>query len=169
VRRAGGAALQIALGAGTGVASAVYGTVLVMATITAAYANEKDPAKLAEIVIATAVVLWIAHLHAHGIAESIVLGRRMTRVDIRRIAMREIGILGSAGLPCCALILGAAGVIAEPTSVWVAFAIGLITLGSLGIRYARMERLGAAATAGAVALNLALGVGVVALKVAIYH
>lgn len=147
----------------------MYGTVLVMATITAAYANEKDPAKLAEIVIATALVLWVAHLHAHSISESIALGRRVGTAEIRRIAVREIGIVGAAGLQCCALILGAAGVMAEPTSVWVAFAIGLVTLGAEGIRYARMERLGAAATLGAVAINLALGVGVVALKVAIYH
>jgi hypothetical protein len=169
VRRAGDAALRITLGYGTGVASTVYGTVLVMATITAAYANERDPAKLAEIVIATALVLWVAHLHAHSIAESIALGRRVGRADIRRIAVREIGIVGAAALPCCALILGAVDVVPEPTAVWGAFAIGLVTLGAEGIRYARMERLGAAATAGAVALNLALGVGVVALKVAIYH
>jgi len=47
--------------------------------------------------------------------------------------------------------------------------IGLLTLGAEGVRYARMQRLGAAATAGAVAINLAFGIAVVALKVAIYH
>ncbi len=168
-RRAGGAALWVTLGHGAGVAAAVYGTVLVMATITAVYATERDPAKLAEIVIATNVVLWIAHLHAHGIGESIELGRRMGYVDIRRIAVREIGIVGAAALPCLALFLGGAGVLSESTSVWIALAIGLLTLGAEGVRYARMERLGTAATAGAVGLNLALGLAVVALKVAIYH
>jgi hypothetical protein len=161
--------LFVTLGRGAGVASTVYGTVLVMATVTAAYATERDPAKLAEIVIATSLVLWVAHLHAHAIAESIGLGRRMTPADIGGIAAREIGIVGAAALPCLALILGAAGVMPEPTSVWVAFGLGLLTLGAEGVRYARMEQLGAAATAGAVAINLALGIAVVALKVAIYH
>src|SRR5262249_39738296 len=158
--RAGDAALRVTLGHGAGVASAVYGTVLVMATITAAYATERDPAKLAEIVIATNLVLWIAHLHAHGIGESIVLGRRVGLADIRDMSAREIGIVGAAALPCLALILGGIGVFSESTSVWIAFAIGLITLGAEGVRYARMERLGAGATAGAVALNLALGIAV---------
>jgi len=147
----------------------VYGTVLVMATITAAYATERDPARLAEIVIATNVVLWVAHLHAHGIGESIELGRRMGSVDIRRIAVREFGIVGAAALPCFALMLGASGALSESASVWIALVIGLLTLGAEGVRYARMQRLGAAATAGAVAINLAFGIAVVALKVAIYH
>jgi hypothetical protein len=161
--------VRVALGYGAGVAGVVYGTVLVMATITAAYGSEPDPARVAEIVIATAGVLWIAHLHAHGIAESITLGRRVGVTDIRRIAAREIGIVGAAALPCCALLLGGAGVMPEPTSVWIALSIGLITLGGEGVRFARMEGLGPAATAGAVALNLAVGIVVVALKVAIYH
>src|SRR5262249_54214118 len=58
-------------GVGAGIASAVYGTVVVMATLTAAYANESDPWKLAEIVATTSFVLWIAHVYAHGLSRMI--------------------------------------------------------------------------------------------------
>jgi len=167
--RAGAAVRQITLGDGGGIASVVYGTVIVMATITAAYASERDPAKLAVIVMCTCTVLWVAHLHAHGIAESIALRRRLTLTDIRHIALREMGILGAAVLPCCVLTLGGAGLLDEPRSVWLALGIGLATLAAQGVRYARLERLGPFASARVVGLNLALGLVVVALKVAVLH
>jgi hypothetical protein len=147
----------------------VYGTVVVMATLTAAYATEKHPWKLAVLVLSTSLVLWIAHLYAHGLAESIAHSRRLTREDIRLIARRELGIVLAAAAPVAALILGAAGLIGRSASVWLALGIGLATLGFEGIRYVRLERLGRAASLAAIGANLALGLVVVGLKVALAH
>jgi hypothetical protein len=147
----------------------VYGTVVAMATLTAAYANVKDPWKLAAIVWSTLFVLWIAHLYAHGLGESIVQGRRIDRAELKSVARRELGILLAAVGPSIALLLGALGVLRESASVWLALGIGLGTLAVEGLRYARLERLSRAGTLAVTALNLALGLLVIALKVAVSH
>jgi len=151
------------------VASVVYGTVVVMATVTAAHATRESPWTIAAIVWSTVVVLWVAHLYAHGLSESLSEGHRLVRKELVSIAGRESGILLAAVLPSAALVLGAAGVFAERTSVWIAIGIGLVTLGGEGLRYARLERLSPVGTLAIVAANLALGAFVVILKVIVAH
>jgi hypothetical protein len=156
-------------GSGGGIAGAIYGTIIVMATITAAYGSQKDPWRLAVIVWSTALVFWIAHLYAHGLAESISRRQRVSGSELAHIARREVGILLAAALPSLALLLGALGVVRESRSVWLALILGLFTLVVEGIRYARLETLGWTATAVIVALNVGLGLLVVLLKVAVAH
>ena len=160
---------DVLLGARGGIASTVYGTVVVMATLTAAYASEKDPWKLAVIVLSTAFVLWIAHLYAHGLSESIQLDRRLTLAEAKSLARRELGILLAALLPCAALVVGAIGILDETAAVWLALALGLATLAAEGVRYARMERIGPIGLFAAVAGNVVLGSFVVLLKVVVAH
>jgi hypothetical protein len=160
---------QVVFGVGGSVASTVYGTIVVMATLTAAYATEKHPWKLAGIVAGTVVVFWIAHLYAHGLSESITLSRRLTLDELAHIARREAGILMAAAAPIAALVVGATTLVGETTAVWLALAIGLVTLAVEGFRYARLERYGRAGTLVAIAVNLSLGLLVVALKVGLAH
>jgi hypothetical protein len=163
------AAEHVFFGVGGGIASTVYGTVVVMATLTAAYATEKHPWKLAVIVVTTALVLWIAHLYAHGLSASIEQNRRLSGDELLAIVRRELGILLAAAAPAFALALGALGVFRETTAVWLALAVGLVTLAAEGVRFARLERLGPLGTIVAMAVNLALGLLVVAMKVAVAH
>ena len=165
----GGRVARLALGHGHDVAGVVYGTVVAMATLTAAYANVKDPWKLAEIVWATLFVLWIAHVYSHGLAESIARGKRLDGPELKAISRRELGILLAAAGPSAALLLGAAGVLKESTSVWLALGVGLAILGIEGLRYARVEKLSGVGTLAVTAANLALGAFVIVLKVAVAH
>jgi hypothetical protein len=160
---------EAAFGAGGAVASTVYGTVVVMATLAAAFAIEKRPWELAVVVFSTVTVLWVAHLYAHGIGESLARGRRLTVADAREIARRESGMVLAAVLPCCALVLGAVGAIHEPRAVSLALALGLTTLAVEGVRYGRVERFGPLGTVVAVAANVALGLIVVILKITVEH
>jgi hypothetical protein len=160
---------RLVFGTGSTIASTVYGTVVAMATVTAAYAAERDPWKVAATVSTTAVVLWIAHLYAHSLSERIHLARRLTRADFAPIARRELGIPLAAALPVAALVAGALGLLDEPSAVWLALGVGLVTLAGEGVRYARLERLGARSTIVAVSANLALGLLVVLLKIALAH
>jgi hypothetical protein len=160
---------DVLLGARRGIAATVYGTVLVMATLTAAYASEHDPWRLAVIVATTAFVLWIAHLYSHALSESITDERRLTREDLTRIGRRELGILLAAAAPCAALVIGALGILKETTAVWLAMAIGIATLAAAGLRYARLERLGTIGLIGVIVGNVALGSLVVLLKVLVAH
>ena len=155
-------------GIGGGVASTVYGTIVVMATLTAAYASQKHPWKLAGIVASASVVLWLAHLYAHGLSESIVTKRRLTKDELRTLFGREVGILLAAVVPTTALVLGALGVFRETTAVWLAISVGLVTLAVEGVR-SLASSAWAGATIGATGLNLALGLLVVAMKVLLAH
>jgi hypothetical protein len=167
--RASRAAEHVFFGVGSGIASIVYGTVLVMATLTAGYATEKHPWTLAVIVATTSFVLWLSHLYAHGLAASIEVSRHLRRNELSSIFRRELGILLAAVAPTTALLLGGAGVFSETTAVWVALAIGLVTLAVEGLRFARLERLALTGTIAVMGLNLALGLAIVALKVAVAH
>ena len=160
---------NVLLGTRGGIAGTVYGTVVVMATLTVGYASEKRPWKLAAIVLTTALVLWIAHLYAHGLSESISRNQRLTWNELITIARREIGILLAAAFPSAALVLGAVGLLKETSAVWLALAIGLATLAAEGVRFARIERLGRLATLAVIGGNLALGSFVVLLKVFVAH
>jgi hypothetical protein len=139
-----------------------------MATLTAAYASEKDPWKLAVTVAAAVFVLWIAHVYAHTLSEA-VAGGRQKLYDMGSVARRELGIMLAAALPVFALLLGAIGVFRETTAVWAALGVGLFTLGAEGVRFARLEGLGRAGMLVATGLNVTLGLFVVALKVLVAH
>jgi hypothetical protein len=163
------AAEHVFFGVGSGIASTVYGTIVVMAAVTAAYATQKDPWRLAVVVVSTATVLWIAHVYSHALSESIVVKRRLTGAELAATVRRERGILLAAAAPATALVLGAAGLFRETTAVWLALAVGLVTLAAEGFRFARLEDLGPLGTLVAMAMNVALGLLVVALKVAVAH
>ena len=54
------------------IAGTVYGTIVVMATVTAGSNGEQTDAwRLAVVVTVTVLVLWIAHVYSHALAESI--------------------------------------------------------------------------------------------------
>ena len=152
-----------------GIAGTVYGTIVVMATLTAEAIGKVELWRMAIGLLLTATVLWVAHVYAHGLGESIALERRLDRQELTAIGRREFPIALSAVAPSIAIVLGAIGVLSRSTCVWLAFAIGLAALAVQGIRYARLERMGRLGAAVSVAVNLALGLVIVALKVALAH
>ena len=85
------------------------------------------------------------------------------------ITGREVAIPLASILPLAAIALGALGVVRDRTAIWLALAIGVATLAVQGIRYARLERLSRLGTLVSVALNLSLGLLIVALKVLLAH
>ena len=160
---------RVLFGAGDGIASTIYGTIVAMATLSVAYSTQKDLLGLAAIVASTALVLWVAHLYSHAISERIAHGRRLTFPEIRSIARRELGILLAAVLPVAVLLVGTLELVKDSTAVWIAMGVGLATLAAEALRYARLERLGPGPTIVALVLNLALGSLVVLLKIGIEH
>jgi hypothetical protein len=154
-------------GGNRGIAATVYGTVLVMASL--AEGAHLGPGELIGVVATTSGVIWLAHVYAHTLGESIERGRRLDWQEFRSIAVRELPILAAVAGPTSVLILGALGIVAEATAIWLAFGLGFVALAAQGARYARVERLGAAGMAVVIAMNLALGGIVVALKVFISH
>jgi hypothetical protein len=155
-------------GAERGIAGTVYGTIVVMGVLAAGSA-EADPWRLATFVAGTVLVLWIAHVYSHAMAETITAQRRLDSAELADVARREFWIPLAAVGPLIALALGGLGVLGESRAIWLAFGIGLATLFVQGLRYASVEHLGGRARVAAVAANVSLGLVIVALEVALTH
>lgn len=124
---------------------------------------------MAAILATSVVVLWIAHVYAHGLGESVDSGRRLTAGEVGAIARRELSIPVAAVLPLSAIVLGALDLIEERTAIWLAVGAGVATLTAQGVRYARLEHLSRLGTAATVAINVVFGLVLVALKVIVAH
>ena len=151
------------------IAGTVYGTIVVLSVVTAGSTVEHDLWRLAVIAAATVAIYWLAHVYADGLGESLNVGRRLTVGELGAIARRERSILLAAVLPVAAILLGAVGLLANRTALWVAVGVGVATLTVQGLRYARLERLSPTGVMVTVAINLALGLVIVALKALVVH
>jgi hypothetical protein len=158
------------LGRGERIAGIVYGTIIVMSVIAAGSAGtQTNAAEIAALAIPTSIVLWIAHVYAHALELSVESGRRLTLANLRTLARREASIVRAAVLPAAALLLGAFGLLADRSAVWLALGLGTTTLAGEAFVYARLEGLGKLATGASVGMNLALGLTVVALEASLAH
>jgi hypothetical protein len=161
---------QLVLGTRQTIAGTVYGTIVVLASVTAgAAAYQNNLWKLALIATTSVLVLWLAHVYSHGLGESLALGRRLTTHEFRAIARRELAIPIAAVAPIAFIVLGAVDVFEERTALWLAVAVGVLTLTVQGARYARLENLSRTATIVSVSINLGLGLVIVALKAFVAH
>jgi hypothetical protein len=147
----------------------VYGTIVVMGAVAVGSAGEADPWRVATIVVTTTLVLWLAHVYSRAIGESIYSGRRLDRRELFEVAREEFTVPLAGVGPVAFLVLGAAGVLRESTAVFAALMIGLLSLAAAGVLYARVERLSPLWTAVSVAVNLGLGLVIVALEVGLSH
>jgi len=67
------------------IAGTVYGTIIVMSILAAgAKPYEHQLWRLVAIAAVSVVVLWLAHVYSHGLAESLQLGRRSQSPSFRR-------------------------------------------------------------------------------------
>jgi hypothetical protein len=140
-----------------------------MAALTAGSEGGIGLWELSAIVATSVLVIWLAHVYAHGLGESIELGRRLDVPELSAIARRELAIPLAAVVPVSALALGAVGIVRESRAVWIAMAIALVTLAVQGARYAAVEHLGRAGTLVSIGINTLLGLVIVALKAGLSH
>jgi hypothetical protein len=155
---------------GERLAGFIYGTIVVLSVIVAgAKAYPDGPGHIAAIAVVTTVVFWLAHVYAHAVGHSVAHDEHLSLAELSYIARREGSIVEAALPPVAALALGHFGVISIHASVWLAFGLGLGVLGAQGITFARVERLGLLGTLVVVALNLCLGLALIALKLVVSH
>ncbi len=161
---------QLLFGDEQTISGTVYGTIIILAVIAAEARNyEGHMWQLGGVAFMTAVVLWLAHVYAHGLGESMKEGRRLTPGEVRSIARREYAIVLSAVPPVAAIIAGSTHLIDEHSAYRLATTLGIVALAVQGVRYATIERLSFAGTALAIALNLMFGLGIVLAEVWVAH
>jgi hypothetical protein len=148
----------------------IYGTIVVLAVIIAG--TKAYPHALGHVIVlalVTAVVFWIAHVYAHALGHSVAHDERVSFAELKYIARREASMIEAALPPAGALFLGAVGLLADRTAIWLAVGLGLAVLVAQGVAFARMERLGRLGTVFVIAMNLALGVVLIGLKLLVTH
>ena len=155
---------------GERLAGFIYGTIVTLSVVVAggrAFAHE--PGHIAVLAFVTTFVLWLAHVYAHALGHAVGHQSHLSFGILRSIARRELSIV-EASLPSIgALALGSIGLIGTSAAVWLAIGVGLAVLGAQGIAFARIERLDRRGTAVVFALNLGLGLFILALKLAVTH
>ena len=165
-----GRAKQLVFGSAGGIAGTVYGTIVVMATVTAGAKGERrtrdgspwwspSPCSFSGWHTCTRMGSRRVWSVAGG----------STPAELRSVARREVSIIAAAVAPLAALVLAAVGVLDETTAVWLALGIGVLTLGVQGRRYATVEQLDRSGTLTAIAVNLFLGLVIVALEALLTH
>jgi hypothetical protein len=158
------------LGTQETISGTVYGTIVVLAALTAgASAYHDDLWRLIAIVAVTVLVLWAAHVYSDGLGESLHIGRRLTVAELAAIARHEVAIPLAAVLPIGVLVLGASGVVGGRAAIWIAVGLGVAALTVEGVRYARLEHMSRIGTIISISVNLALGLVIVILKAAVAH
>jgi hypothetical protein len=134
-----------------------------------AKAYPHDAWKIVLLLAVTATVFWLAHVYAHGLAHVVAQDRHLSLAELRRIGRHESSILEATLPPLAPMLLAALGLISTRAGAWIAYGLGLGVLMFSGLVFARVERLGWLATLVVVALNVALGVALVALKLVVTH
>jgi hypothetical protein len=148
----------------------IYGTVVVLAVVVAAARSYSHaPGHIAVLVAATSGGLWLAHVYAHGLGESVARNRHLSLEELGHVAQNEASILEAAVPPVVALLLGFLGVLSDSVAIWGALVLGLLVLAAQGVLFARVERLGWLGTLAVVAANLALGLGLIGVKLLVTH
>jgi hypothetical protein len=161
--------MGILLGSRESIAGTVYGTVIVMATIATAGKGGLHPWEVLAATVAAVLVLWVAHVYADGLEESIHAGHRLSWPEFAAVARHEWSIAMAAFPPGIFLVLGGLGLFKAGTAIWLALGAGLVVLAVQGIRYARVEQLTGLATVFSVTVNVSLGLVIVALKAIVSH
>jgi hypothetical protein len=155
---------------GERIAGLVYGTIVVMSVIAASSEGlERDPARIAGLVVATNFVFWLAHVYAHSVELSVVRRERLTSQGLKDVAVHEASILTAAVLPTAALLLGAFDLVGDRGAIWLALGAGTAALAAQGLALARIEKLTLFGTAALVLANVLLGLAIVGLEVFIAH
>ena len=148
----------------------IYGTIVVLAVVIAgAKAYPNDAGRIAVLAGVSSLVLWVAHVYAHAMADSVAHDRSLTAAELRYIARREGSMLEAALPPIAALLLGAFGIVSTEVAVWLAIGFGLVVLAVQGITFAHLERMSWFGTLLIVAANVGLGVVLVGLKLLLTH
>jgi hypothetical protein len=121
------------------IAGAVYGTILAT-TVVASLGH--DPNKLEHslaIVLFTSAVFWAAHVYSLMVAGRMVAGRKLTRVEVREIAVNEWPMLQSSLPVALPLLLGILGVIDRDDAATIAMLVGIGALFFYGVLLGRRE------------------------------
>jgi hypothetical protein len=130
--------------------------------------RERSAAAAALTVAGTSLVLFFAEVYAGSVAERIRLGRVAGLASMRRLAAGAWPVATVTGWPLVLLGLAGLGAIGTATALLLAVWLAVAALGVWGWRAGVMGHSRLTGRLWSTALDLAVGLGIVALKVAFH-
>jgi hypothetical protein len=151
-------------------ARAIYGTILVMAVITAlSHDDSVTSAQLIAGVLATTFVFWVAHVYSEVLGNRVEGGSGVPSVaNIATAARGEWPLVEASLLPVLSLLLGVVGLVKTDAAVAIAIGVGVVELFGYGILAGRRLGLSRSGTAVVGVINGVLGLLIVLLKVLVH-
>lgn len=152
------------------VTRAFYGAVVYAAVVTVFAAETIQPPAMKAIggVIATAMILYVAHAFSE-LVPRIVHAGRLTRGDTAHVAVAELPLLVVALVPIAPLTAAVAGLLAIPDAYRVSVRVTLLALFVLATTLCRRDGLSWPRSLGAGAGILAATSVVIVLEAAVTH
>ena len=146
--------------------SAVYGSVLA-ATVIVSSGYHRDPVPLAVLLVVSGLVFWFAHVYAATVA-TVHGGWRAPAV---RTGLAEEWPVAAVAIPpaLAALICGWLAPNGAIVAVWAALVVALVEQQVWGVISARRAELEGMVLARTFALNIAVGLVIVSLKLWLPH
>jgi uncharacterized membrane protein len=148
-------------------AGGIYGTILATALVAGLSESHSSSARALGILLGTGAIVWAAHVYASLLANRLERQRRLSRAEVRCVAARDWPLFQSSVPLAIPLAIGWLGIFSRDTALSLATLVGVATLMAWGIGLARSEGRGVSGTVFAVTMNAAVGLFIVALKVAI--
>jgi hypothetical protein len=150
-------------------ASAIYGEILLLAVLAALGEHEPRAGTVLATVVSSQLVFWLAHAYAETIGQQLRSDDHLIdRDSIGHVMEHEWPIVQAAGPTIVLMGLAAAGVLETSTAIDVAIGIGVLSLVGWGFAAGRRSRDTLRGQLLVGALSGALGLAIVALKLAIH-
>lgn len=149
-------------------ASAIYGEILLLAVLAAVGDHEAAAGTVLVTVVSSQLVFWLAHAYAETIGRQVRGEERIDHDSFGRILEHEWPIVQAAGPTVVLMALAMLDVLETSTAVDVAIALGVLSLLGWGFAAGRRSRDTLRGQLLAGALSGALGLIIVALKIAIH-
>ena len=147
---------------------AVYGTIVVLSVLAVLSEHERSAATAALTVAGTSLVLFFAQVYAGSVAERVQLGLLPGLDSLRRLAFGAWPVVAVTVWPLVLLGFAGLGLIETTTAITVAVWLAVAALGIWGWRAGQIGHSRLAGRLWSTALDLAVGLGIVALKVAFH-
>jgi hypothetical protein len=147
---------------------AVYGTIVMLSVLAVLSEHGHSAAAAAIAVGGTSLVLFFAQVYAGSVAERIQLGRVPGLDDLRRLAAGGWPMAAVTVWPLVLLGLAGLGVMKTATAIVAAMWLAVAALAVWGWRAGQIGHSRMIGRLGSTVLDLAVGFGIVVLKVAFH-
>lgn len=148
-------------------AGAIYGTIVYLTILVLLEEDRTAPQDAAAILIATAIVFWLAHIYAHLVPRIAQEGRLLTG-RFRETALDQIGVLVAVTIPLTPLVLATLGVVGDQAGFRAGIAVGVLSLAAFAVREARVAGVGWGRSIAIAGIVLIAGVGLLWLEISLH-